>query len=281
MLRAVRFASRLGFEITPETVAAIQKHAGDIARISKERIQGELSRILLESQKAGDAILLLESTGLLEVILPDVAAMRRQDQPPQFHPEGDVLTHTVIMLNEMAYRDITLALAVLFHDLGKPPTAFHDGTRLRFNGHAERGAEMAHRIMRELHYPNRVIEDVTRCVGRHMHFMDVQKMRRSTLRRLIGSPTFEIEQELHRLDCIASHGMLDNHEFLINAQEEMANEPVLPPRRINGRDVIALGIEAGPQVGKWLKTAYDAQLNGEYSDRESLLRWLTDKIAEG
>lgn len=278
MLRAVRFASRFGFEIVPETASAIQKHAESIALISKERIQVELTRTFLEAQKPGKALLLLESLGLLEVLLPEVAVMREQEQPPQFHPEGDVLTHTIMMLDEMAYRDITLTYATLFHDLGKPVTAMHDGTRIRFNCHAERGAEMAYEIMRKLHFPTRTIEDVTRCVRGHMRFMDVQKMRKATLRRLIGGSTFETELELHRLDCGASHGMLDNYEFLKEKQIEMANEPILPPHWISGRDIMALGVTEGPEIGKWIRVAYDAQLNGEYPDREAMLAWLEKKL---
>jgi len=281
MMRAVRFASRLGFKIDTDTASAIRKHAAAVERISKDRIQVELTRTLMEAEKPGDAVLLLEELGLLQVILPQVAAMRHQEQPPQFHPEGDVLTHTVIMLNMMAFRDVILVYSVLFHDLGKPPTAMLDGTRIRFNCHADVGAEMARKIMRELRFSNAVIDGVAHCVRGHMRFMDVKKMRRSTLRRLLGDPLFDIGQELHRVDCLSSHGLLDNYEFLQKAGEDMKNEPVLPPKWVNGRDIIALGISAGPQIGKWLKYAYDAQLNGEYPDRDALLNHLAEKIESG
>ncbi len=280
MLRAVRFASRFGFEITDDTAAAIQKHAASIALISKERIQVELTRTFLEAKKPGKALQLMESLGLLKIIMPEVAVMREQEQPPQFHPEGDVLTHTIMMLDEMAYRDTTLTYATLFHDLGKPVTATHDGTRIRFNCHAERGAEMAYEIMRKFHFPTRIIEDVTRCVRGHMRFMDAQKMRKSTLRRLVGGSTFETELELHRLDCGASHGMLDNYEFLKEKQIEMANEPILPPHWISGRDIMAIGVKEGPEIGKWIRAAYDAQLNGEHPDRETMLAWLKTEISK-
>lgn len=278
MLRGVRFATRFGFEIAPETVDAIRMHAGSISKISKERIQVELTRTLLEAQKPGQAILLMESLGLLEIIIPAVALMRKQEQPPQYHPEGDVLTHTIMMLDDMSYRDTVLAYATLFHDIGKPPTATHDGTRLRFNHHAEVGAEMAYKIMKELHFPTKTIEAVTLCVRNHMHFMDVQNMRKSTLRRFVGGSNFETEMELHRLDCGASHGMLDNYEFLKNKIIEMEKEPVLPPKWITGKDIMNLGIKEGPEIGKWIRVAYDAQLNAEQPDREALLAWLKNKL---
>jgi poly(A) polymerase len=278
ILRAVRFAARLGFTIEKNTEAAIKQHALKVLRISPERIQGELTRILMEAKKPGEAILMLESLGILAVILPEVAVLRNQEQPPQFHPEGDVLTHTAIMLDAMKKRDVTLAYAALFHDLGKPQTATHDGDRIRFNCHAERGAEMADAILRRLRFPTRTSEAVKHCVRNHMHFIDVQKMRRSTLRRLVGAPTFETELELQRLDCLASHGLMDNYTFLKDVQEEMANEPVLPPRWVTGNDLMDMGVTEGPAIGKWLRIAYDAQLEGRYENREDLLEWLKQEV---
>ena len=281
MLRAARFATRFGFTIHPDTAAAIQKHAEMVADISAERIRDELTRILMESQEAGQAVLLLESLGLLRVILPEVAVMREQDQPPQFHPEGDVLTHTVMMLDAMAFRDVVLAFAVLLHDVGKPPTASHDGTRLRFNCHAEQGADIARDILMRLRFPTRTIDAATHCVRNHMRFLNVKEMRRSTLRRLVGAPTFPTELELHRVDCVASHGMLDNYAFLQAVQEEMAQEPVLPDPWIDGHAIMALGVAKGPAVGRWLKIAYDAQLEGAFADRQTLLAWLGGQIESG
>ena len=278
MLRAVRFASRFGFAIHPDTATAIREHAGLVAGISAERIRDELTRILMESEKAGQALLLLESLGLLKVVLPEVAAMREQAQPPEFHPEGDVLIHTVIMLDAMATRDLVLAYAVLLHDVGKPPTASHDGTRLRFNCHAERGAEIARDILKRLRFPTRTMDAVTHCVRNHMRFLNVKEMRRSTLRRLVGAPTFPTELELHRLDCVASHGMLDNYAFLASVQEEMDREPILPDPWLDGHTVMALGVAKGPAVGKWLNVAYDAQLDGICPDGEALQAWLAEKI---
>lgn len=278
MLRAVRFAARFGFTIQPDTAKAIRRHAGKVAAISAERIRDELTRTLLESEQPGQAVALLETLGLLKVVLPEVAVMREQDQPPQFHPEGDVLTHTVMMLDAMEFRDVVLAFAVLLHDVGKPPTASHDGTRLRFNCHAEQGADIARDILRRLRFPTRTIDDVTHCVRNHMRFLNVKEMRRATLRRLLGTPTFPTELELHRVDCMASHGMLDNYAFLLAALEQMDQEPVLPDPWIDGHTVMALGVEKGPAVGKWMKVAYDAQLEGTLPNKEALLAWLKGQI---
>ncbi|HAS84201.1 MAG TPA: phosphohydrolase, partial [Verrucomicrobia bacterium] len=257
LLRAVRFATTLDFALDPATEAAIIRHAPSIAQISMERIRDEFTRTLLEAHRPGQALRMLDNLGLLSVFLPEVSALKHQAQPPEFHPEGDVLTHTVMMLDAMDTRTPTLAYAILLHDIGKPGTAFHDGQRLRFHGHAEHGARLTESILRRLRLPNKVIADVTACVGRHMRFMDVQKMRRSTLRQLVGSPTFETELELHRLDCLSSNGLMDNHRFVCETRDSFAKEPVLPDPWINGRDLIGLGVKAGPAMGNLLKTAYE------------------------
>lgn len=279
LLRAVRFATTLDFVIEPATAAAIRRHAPSIARISIERVRDEFTRTLLEARQPGQALRLLDQLGLLEVFLPEVSALKDQDQPPEFHPEGDVFTHTAMMLDAMQARSEVLAYAVLLHDIAKPATAFHDGQRLRFHGHAEQGARLAETILRRLRLPNRVIEEVTACVGRHMRFMDVQKMRRSTLRQLVGSPTFATELELHRLDCIACHGLMENHDFLCQARDAFASEPVLPAPWVNGRDLIALGVPPGPRIGTLLKTAYELQLEGTHPDRQALLAHLRSHLA--
>jgi len=280
MLRAVRFAKTLEFEIAPETYTAICEHSKKISRISAERIQMELSRILIESAQPGDAIVLMKNTGLIAEIIPEVLPMDGQEQPPQFHPEGDVFEHTVIMLNEMRERSIELALAVLLHDVGKPPTATLDlqdpnGPRIRFNRHAEVGAAMAEDILLRLKYPKSLIKTVVYCIKNHMRFKDVQNMRKSKLRRMIGEPTFPVELELHRLDCEFSHGKLDNYEFLLRKMDELKQEPVLPPPLVNGKDLIEMGIEEGPEIGRLLQKAYDYQLEMNSDiDRQELLEWL-------
>lgn len=284
MLRAVRFATTLGFSIDRDTEDAVQKFAHTITKISMERIQSEINRILLESARPGDAIDELRRLGLLEHIIPEIIPMIGQEQPPQFHPEGDVYTHTLIMLNDMRERNLELALAVLLHDIGKPPTAEpgtdKDGSpRIRFNRHAEVGAEMTRDILGRMKYARATIKAVAHCVKNHMRFKDVQLMRRSKLRRLIAADTFKDELELHRLDCEASHGMLQNYEYLKQKVAEHAAQPVLPKCLIGGNDLIEMGVQEGPEIGKWLKRAHDYQL--EHSpdiSRDELLSWVEDRI---
>ncbi len=276
MLRAVRFAATLDFDLDPATERAICEMAGHIGNISAERIRDELTRLLVESPRAGRGVRLLERTGLLAAVLPEVAAMAGQPQPPEFHPEGDVLTHTVLMLDTMRNPEADLAWTVLLHDIGKPPTAAEvvetDGTRrLRFHRHAEIGAEMAREILCRLRMPNRRIETVAFAIANHMRFKDVRHMRRSTLRRLIGAPTFPLELELHRLDCLASHGQLDHHDFLVRAREEWRDEKALPSPLINGHDLLALGLPEGPDVGRLLRALYETQLENPDWSREHLL----------
>ncbi|MDP6524336.1 MAG: CCA tRNA nucleotidyltransferase [Kiritimatiellia bacterium] len=279
MLRAVRFASTLDFSITQETADAIRHDAQLIQKISPERIRDELVRTFCEAAKAGDALLLLDELGLLKLVLPEVSAMKGQEQPPEYHPEGDVFTHTVIMLNLLPSPcDPILALAVLLHDVGKPPTAFLDEQRWRFNAHASVGGDMAERILRRLRLPSATVDAVSACVRGHMRFLDVPRMKRSTLRRLVGRPTFDTELELHRLDCEGSHRDLGHHAFLVGLCKEFASEPVLPDPWVTGRDLMEMGVDEGPEIGKWKKTAYDAQLEEQFPDKEALLDWLRGRI---
>ncbi len=283
MLRAVRFASTLEFTLEPATAAAIRRNAAQAARLAPERIQQELTRLLLESRAPGAGLSLLDDVGLLDVILPEVARMKGVEQPPEFHPEGDVFRHTMMMLDALEQRSPTLVYAVLFHDVGKPPT-FRvtdepDGKkRIRFDSHDKVGAEMTADIMRRLRFSNDLIDDVSHCVRNHMRFIAVPEMRKSKLRQLVGAPTFPVELELHRVDCLSSHGDLSNVTLLTAFQEELKNEPVLPPSILSGRDIMALGIEEGPDVGYWRKRVYEAQLEGRFTDRDAALKWLRQEI---
>jgi poly(A) polymerase len=274
MLRAVRFAHTLGFSIDPATYAAIKAHAPDLAKISMERIANEFSRTLTESIRPGDALTELVELGLMEHIIPEILPMIGQEQPPQFHPEGDVFEHTVLMLNLMKKPDRPLAYTVLLHDVGKPDTAFMGEDRIRFHGHETLSAKMAENILRRLRLPVKEIRQIVTAIAGHMRFKDVQKMNKSTLRKLMGAETFELEMELHRIDCSGSHGLLDNYEFLLRKADELANEPVLPTRWVSGSDLCALGVVPGPRIGELLQKAYDAQLEGRFSSREELLAWL-------
>jgi len=278
MLRAVRFAATLGFAIEPATANAIRATAVRISAISAERIREELNRLLVEARQAGEAIVLLKDLGLLQMILPEVAVMEGVEQPPEYHPEGDVFQHTIIMLNQMKTDDYRLAWAVLLHDVGKPPTAQLKEGRWRFECHAKVGAEATLAILDRLKFSCDDRDVISFMVGNHMRFIDVKSMRRATLRRLVGAPTFLAEMELHRLDCASSHGDLENHEYLMEFRRKMDSEPVLPEPWVNGRDIMALGVPEGPEVGVWRKKAYDAQLEGTVADREAMLEWLREEI---
>lgn len=281
LLRAIRFAFTFEFTLDEGLLAAIREQAESLRKISVERIQQELTRLLLESKRAGDAVDCLQQVGLLKVVLPEVDAMKGQAQPPQFHPEGDVFTHTMLMLNAMQQPCLRLSYAVLLHDVGKPGTATLDQDRIRFNKHAQHGAALVGALLERLRLPKADIEAIRYCVGNHMRFMDVRKMRRATLRQLLGAPTFPIELELHRLDCVASHGDLSNYDFLVAFQRQCAAEPVLPDPWISGHDLLALGVPGGPAIGKWKQIAYEAQLDGRYEEREALLQWLKRRLAAG
>ncbi len=281
MLRAIRFAATLGFAIDPATFAAIRTLAPGIRDISAERIRDELLRILTESADAGTALGLLDSSGLLREILPEVHAMHGVEQPPEFHPEGDVYVHTRLMLSGLPpHPSARLALAVLLHDVGKPPTAhlatLPDGTlRWRFESHAAVGAEMVRGILARLRCPNTLIDDVAHMVGNHMRIAESPNMRPPKLRRLLAAPTIDDELVLHRLDCESSHNSKNILDFLLAARARFAAEPVLPPPLVMGRDLIAAGLSPGPAFKPILQALYDLQLEGE-TDKTALLARLPD-----
>ncbi len=279
MLRAVRFATTLGFEIDPATWEAIKAGAASITEISSERIREELVRIFL-SPNRGRGWDLLDASGLMRAVLPELDQMKGCEQPPQFHPEGDVFKHTRIMI-EMLPAEVSLPLvfSVLFHDVGKPPTAMVDGEgRIRFNGHDRIGAEMTEAIMERLRFSRAEIDATVEAVRQHMVFKDVPNMRVAKLKRFMARPTFEDELELHRVDCASSHAMLDNYEFLLKKKEEFANEPIIPPPLIRGDDLIALGLKPGPKFGEILEAVETRQLEGMLRDREEALAWVRKEV---
>nr|MBA2242434.1 CCA tRNA nucleotidyltransferase [Chthoniobacterales bacterium] len=243
MLRAVRFATTLGFEIESGTWAALRERAASIGEISAERIREELVRIFLSPHRARGWDLLDES-GLMHAVLPELEAMKGCEQPLQFHPEGDVFKHTRIMLQLLPENvSLPLVLSVLFHDIGKPPTASVDENgRIRFNGHDRVGAEMTEALMQRLRFSRAEIDATIEAVRQHMVFKDVPKMRVAKLKRFMARPTFDDELELHRVDCVSSHGMLDNYEFLRRKREEFANAPIIPPPFVRGDDLLRLGL---------------------------------------
>jgi poly(A) polymerase len=269
MLRAVRFAARFHFVIEPETMAAIRELAPAIHRISPERIRDELIRILTEGD-ARRGLELLDESGLLAELLPEVKAYQGVQQPPEYHPEGDVWTHTLMMLEKLNHPSTTLAFAVLLHDVGKPPT-FRVADRIRFDGHAEVGAQMAAQILTRLKFPNDECDQIVSLVANHMRFKDVLQMRASTLKRFLRLPDFEEHLELHRLDTQASNGYTAAYDFVRDQLAQMGEEELRPPRLITGRDLIEAGYHPGPRFSKALEAVETAQLEGEISTKDQAL----------
>jgi putative nucleotidyltransferase with HDIG domain len=281
LLRAIRFASRFGFSIDPNTWAAICAEANNITKISPERIRDELDRIWTSpAEKRVQGFDLLVDSGLMIAILPEILDLQGCEQPPQWHPEGDVFVHTRIMLGLLPDdASLPLVLSVLFHDIAKPATYSYDPgeDRIRFNGHDKLGAEMSESILRRLRYSNEVIEAVYSGVENHMNFKDVQKMRTSKLKRFMARPHFDDEMELHRVDCSSSNGMLDNYEFLQEKAQAFANEPLIPERLVTGKDLMDHGWSAGPALGKILREIQDLQLEGSLTTRDEVLEWLSQR----
>src|SRR5438105_3046434 len=275
MLRAVRFATVLDYQIDNQTWEALVANATSINQISAERIRDELMRIFLSPNRVRGWDL-LDSSGLMPVILPELEAMKGVLQPEQFHPEGDVFVHTRLML-QLLPEEVSgpLVLAVLFHDVAKPVTATVDKTgRIRFNEHDRIGAQMTEAIMRRLRFSGAEIDATIEMVRQHMVFKDAPNMRVAKLKRFIARPTFEDELELHRVDCESSHRILDNYEFLLRKREEFANEPIIPPPLVRGDDLIALGLKPGPKFGEILEAVETRQLEGTLRTRDAALDWV-------
>jgi len=282
MLRAVRFATVLDYQIEAKTWDALQRSTSTITEISAERIREELVRIFMSPHRVRGWDLLDES-GLMFAILPEVEAMKGCEQPPQFHPEGDVFKHTRLMLKLLPENvSLPLVLSVLFHDIGKPSTASVDEkARIRFNGHDRVGAEMTEAVMQRLRFSRAEIDATVEAVRQHMVFKDVPKMRVAKLKRFMARPTFEDELELHRVDCASSHRMMDNYEFLLRKREEFANEPIIPPPLLRGDDLVALGLKPGPRFGEILEEVETAQLEGTLRTRADALEWVKRQYSLG
>src|SRR5205809_3521809 len=275
MRRAVRVATALDYQIDERTWDALVASASSINQISAERIREEMVRIFLSSNRVRGWDL-LDASGLMSAILPELEAMRGVLQPEQFHPEGDVFVHTRLMLSLLPENvSVPLVFAVLFHDVAKPVTARVDETgRIRFNEHDRIGAEMTGAIMRRLRFSGDEIEATVEMVEQHMVFKDAPKMRVAKLKRFMARPTFDEELELHRVDCESSHRMLDNYEFLLRKREEFASEPIIPPPLVRGDDLIALGLKPGPKFGEILEAVETKQLEGTLRTREEALEWV-------
>jgi poly(A) polymerase len=271
MLRAVRFAARFGYTIEPKTFAAIRLHAAEIHSVSAERIHEELSKLLTEGA-ARRGFELLDSAALLQQVLPEISAMKGVQQPPEFHPEGDVWIHTLLMLEGLppgASR--TLAWGVLLHDVGKPPTfrpASLTGDRIRFDGHVDVGVRLAAEIGKRLKFSNDDAAQIQALVANHMKFKDVSQMRTSTLKRFIRLPQFDEHLELHRLDCLASHANLEAYDMVRRFRDETPPEQVKPTRLLTGDDLNEMGYVPGPEFQVILRGLEDAQLEGALTTKD-------------
>jgi poly(A) polymerase len=278
LLRAVRFAATVPAEPDPETWAAVKEMAAGIEQVSWERIREEISRILV-SGHAERGFVLLKETGLLPHILPELDALAGVEQPPEFHPEGDVWVHTLLCLRHLdALPDppLPLALGILLHDIGKPAT-FRVADRIRFDGHDRVGADMSEEVLQRLRYPNAVIAEVKELVRRHMAFTQIQQWRPAKLKRFLTGELGERHLDLHRLDCLGAHGMLDTHDWCRERREELLNEPPPPPRIVTGRDLLAAGYPHGRQIGKVLAAIEDEHLEGKLGSKEEALAWALEQ----
>ncbi len=275
LLRAVRFAAALGFEVEGATWAAVQSHAGEIGVVSAERIRDELVKIFRAPTRVR-GFDLLDQSGLMRVVVPELDACKGCEQPPKYHPEGDVFVHTRLMLSLLPEEvSAPLVFSVLLHDIGKPPTARMDENgRVRFNGHEHVGADMALKVMERLRFSRAEIDATVQAVRFHMAFKDVPNMRVAKLKRFMARPGFEDEMELHRVDCLGSHGYVENYHFLRAKQEEFAHAPLIPKPFVNGHDLIQFGLQPGPKVGEILEAAQTRQLEGAFADRKAALSWV-------
>jgi len=274
MLRAVRFAARFDYKIDPATRAAIQRLAPKIHQVSCERAREELTKMLTEGQ-ARRAFEVLDTSGLLREVLPEIAAMKGVEQPPQYHPEGDVFVHTLLLLEKLpAGASKTLAWGALLHDVGKPPTFRIAPDRIRFDGHVEVGVKMAAEILRRLRFSNHETDLILALVDNHMRFGAVQRMKQSTLKKFLRLPAFEEHLELHRIDCLSSHGQLDAYEYTQEQLRSLPPEAIRPAPLITGRDLIEAGYEPGPRFKQVLTAVEDAQLEGRLTSREGAMEYV-------
>jgi len=279
MMRAVRFATVLEFSLESGTADAIRRSAAKLSMISMERIRDELIRMFMEAPRPGRGLHLLRDTGLLAVILPEVQALSGVEQPPEYHPEGDVFVHTAMMLDLMEQRSPELIWSILMHDIAKPLTYAvtpdrNGKSRITFRGHADQGAAMAVDIMQRFRCAHDQIDATVTAVKNHMRFATIPEMRESSARRWIGSPLFPLEMELHRIDCQASHGDVSVLTYVQEFRSKLAAEPVLPPPFLTGKDLIRLGIKPGPAMGILLRDLYTRQLEGEFENADAALAWI-------
>ncbi len=274
MLRAVRFAARFEYEIEPSTFAAIRKLADQIRVVSRERVRDELTRMLTEGN-AHRAFLLLDQTGLLQHTLPEISAMKGVKQPPEFHPEGDVFVHTLMLLDNLPKScPVTLAWGALLHDVGKPPTFRVAADRIRFDDHVEVGVKMAEEICRRLRFSNGDTEQILALIQNHMRFGHVMRMKDSTLKRFMRLSRFDEHTALHRADCLASHRNLGSYEYVQQKRREIPPKTMRPSPLVTGDDLIAAGHIPGPKFREILNAVEDAQLEGRLLSRDQAIEFV-------
>jgi poly(A) polymerase len=281
LLRAVRFAARFGFALDPATFSAIRGLAPRIQSVSHERVRDELTKMLTEG-KARRAFELLDETGLLVEVLPEIADMKGVEQPPQFHPEGDVWIHTLLLLEQLSPGcSRTLAWAALLHDVGKPPTFRIAPDRIRFDGHVEIGVAMGAEICRRLRFSNEDTRQILALIDNHMRFADAPRMKASTLKRFFRLEDFDEHLALHRMDCLAAHGNLEIYNFVRERYESMREEDVRPAPLVTGRELIAAGYAPSPQFKEMLQAVEDAQLEGAIATEEEALALVRERFPAG
>ncbi|HTH41753.1 MAG TPA: CCA tRNA nucleotidyltransferase [Terracidiphilus sp.] len=280
MLRAVRFAARFGFELETGTLNAIRFLAAKVSGVSRERVRDELTKMLIEGQ-ARRAFELLDVAGLLKEVLPEIARMKGVEQPAQFHPEGDVWIHTLMLLEQLEPGcSETLAWGALLHDVGKPPTFRRATDRIRFDGHVEVGVTMAAEICRRLRFSNEETRQILALVQNHMRFMDTGRMKESTLKRFLRLPQFDEHLALHKMDCVAGSGFLENWEFMREKMRTLPLETVRPQPLITGRELIAAGYQPGPKFKEMLREVEDAQLEGRISTADEAMQLVRERFGE-
>jgi poly(A) polymerase len=278
MLRAVRFAARFQYEIEAETLAAIQRHASEIQVVSRERVRDELTRMLTEGH-ARRAFLLLDECGLLQEVLPEITKMKGVEQPPEFHPEGDVFVHTLLLLENLPHPcPSTLAWGALLHDVGKPATFRVAPDRIRFDNHVDVGVKIAEEICDRLRFSNSDRTQVLALIDNHMRFSHATRMNQSTLKKFLRMPAFDEHLALHRADSLASHGNLSTYEFVQKKLTEIPPEKIRPVPLVTGDDLIAGGYVPGPKFREILDSVEDAQLEGRLSSHEAALEFVKSKF---
>src|SRR5713101_5789632 len=280
MLRAVRFAARFEYAIEPATMASIQEFPAQIHQVSRERVRDELTKMLIEGH-ARRAFELLDEARLLHEVLPEIEAMKGVEQPPEFHPEGDVFVHTLLLLESLPQPcPPTLAWGGLLHDVGKPPTFRRAPDRIRFDSHVDVGVKMAEAICRRLRFSNDDTQHILALVDNHMRFGDVEKMKASTFKRFVRLTRFDEHLELHRLDCKASHRKLRMYDFIRQKIAELTPEAIHPTPLVSGDDLVVAGYSPGPQFKEILSAVEDAQLEGAVDSKEQAMRLVRLKFPQ-